>query len=42
MRTYFFEVRNYLYCLFSLEREILPIADLIACCLMPNHEHLVV
>lgn len=38
----FFENRNYLYFLFNLDRYLLPIADLIAYCLMPNHYHLLI
>ena len=38
----FFENRNYLYFLFNLERYLLPVADLIAYCLMPNHYHLLI
>ena len=38
----FIEERNYWYFLFNLERYLLPITDLIAYCLMPNHYHLLV
>lgn len=41
-KTIFFETRNYLYFLFNIERYLLPVADLVAYCLMPNHYHLLI
>ena len=38
----YFENRNYLFFLFNIERYLLPLADLIAYCLMPNHYHLLI
>lgn len=41
-KAIFFETRNYLYFLFNIERYLLPVADLVAYCLMPNHYHLLI
>ncbi len=38
----FYEERNYDYFLFKLQRYVLPYADILAWCLMPNHFHLMV
>jgi REP element-mobilizing transposase RayT len=38
----FFENRNYMYFLFNIERYLLPAADLLGYCLMPNHYHLLI
>lgn len=40
--TIFFERKNYLYFLSKMEEFILPYADILAYCLMPNHFHLMV
>ena len=41
-RKVFFDDRNYQYFLFNIERYLLPISDLIAYCLMPNHYHVLI
>jgi len=38
----FFERNNYLFFLKKIKKHILPFADIIAWCLMPNHFHLMV
>jgi len=38
----FFEQANYLYFLRGLKNYVLPVADIIVYCLMPNHYHIVV
>lgn len=38
----FFNPENYLYFLKKIKRHVLPYADLLAWCLMPNHFHLLV
>jgi putative transposase len=38
----FFEPENYFYFLQGMERYLLPVADIIAYCLMPTHYHLVI
>lgn len=41
-QTVFFEADNYLYFLRGIKKYLLPIADMIAYCLMPTHYHLMV
>ena len=36
----FFEPTNYLYFLSKMERHLLPVADILCYCLMPNHFHI--
>ena len=38
----FFEPRNYLYFITKMREFILPHADILCCCLMPNHFHILV
>jgi len=38
----FFERENYLFFLRRLREHLLPVTDLVAYCLMPNHYHLLV
>jgi putative transposase len=40
--TIFFERKNYLFFLSKMEEFVLPYADIIAYCLMPNHFHIMV
>ncbi len=35
--TVFFDERNYLFLLWKVKKQIAPIADILAWCLMPNH-----
>ena len=41
-QTVFFEPENYLYFLRGIKKYLLPVADVIAYCLMPTHYHLMV
>lgn len=42
LQTVFFSHENYLFFLDKLRKYILPHADVLAWCLMPNHFHLMI